>query len=203
MHHDHADRCGSRESRPDQSLFPAHLRTDETVHKVQPPANHRATNVCPVNDVAGDRTFQIDQPFNPHQQKARNKHQNADCEQSVSNHHRAADLAIFGVPHMDQTEHNERQHDQQADNDVDQKHPCVELIFVRPFRPPLQASDACEVGTVSSDHGQQSQHNVEHNSQFWPDRFSHDLLWRIGDGRAGCNVRHGNDHFLNERSRPE
>ena len=157
------------------------------MHEIQPTADDGSTNVRPVDHGSGNRTFQIDHPVDSHQQKTGHQQQDADCEQNISNHHRAADLAVLRVPHMDQTEYNERQHDQQPDDNMDQKHTQIKVILVRLFRPPLHKRHAREIHTVGSDHSQQSQHHVKHNSQFWPDGFPHDLSGRIGNSRAGGN----------------
>ena len=77
---------------------------------------------------------------------------------------------------MDDAEDQKRHNDQQANNDVDQKHPGVEHVFVGLRSPPLKERHARQIGAVCTDDGEQSQHDIEDDAKLWSDGLANNLL---------------------------
>ena len=101
------------------------------------------------------------------------KEAGADCEERIADVHGSTNLAVLGISHMDDAEHQKRADDCQADHDVQQNHPDVEIVLIRAPCPPLHCRDAGEVETVGTDQCQQRKHDVEHDSQPRTDGFLH------------------------------
>jgi hypothetical protein len=141
--------------------------------------------VQPVDDGAHGWLFQINKAAE--QQEAGGQDNDADAEEGVADHHGAADFAVLRVPHMDDAEDKEGRDDQQAQYDVDKKHPLVEVVLKSPFGPELEECDSGQVQTVGGDHGQQGENAEKDNSETRADGFFH--LASFGP-RFGGDSRH-------------
>ncbi len=165
----HEDDDHTHDSDIGESDSPFDFWPHESMQPVQP-AGHEGTNeVQPVDKPATERIFQVE-TSDPHQQETGNQDHQADPEQGITDIHRPSVLPIHRVSQMDQSEHDERENQNQTQHEMRQEHQLIEIVLISFSTRPFQKGDRGEVDGVRAEECGDREKNVQQNSELGADR---------------------------------
>ena len=161
VHRHHPDHHHADRRRPRDTDAPLDPRSGQPVQDVEPDAGERGDDMRPVRGAAEARVLELE-ALDPHQRDAREEQGQRHREQRVAHADRPPARPVVRVLHVDQTEHDHRQHDQQPEPEMREELELVEIVLVRDTFvavEPGEERDAAQIDRVRPEQREQAEHD--------------------------------------------